>query len=257
MASVQNCSLLQKDSTDERNSARPARRRGKLGAAATGLLPAEAMRARMIRKGQRLWGLQPPTIGDRRAAARRGCRMAARRTRAAAMPVIGFLSTASPDKFVPFVDGFRQGLKRTGYVEGENVGIEYRWTEGNYDRLPALAADLVRRQVTVIAAIDGLPSILAAKAATGTIPVVFFTAADPIAFGLVASLNRPSGNVTGVVSLNAEIRPKRLELVHEVIPTATVMALLVNPANRLAEGLVRDSHAAARMLAFPPRSRRV
>jgi putative ABC transport system substrate-binding protein len=178
--------------------------------------------------------------------------MAARRTRAAAMPVIGFLSTASPDKFVPFVDGFRQGLKRTGYVEGENVGIEYRWAEGNYDRLPALAADLVRRQVTVIAAIDGLPSILAAKAATGTIPVVFFTAADPIAFGLVASLNRPSGNVTGVVSLNAEIRPKRLELVHEVIPTATVMALLVNPANRLAEGLVRDSHAAARMLAFPP-----
>jgi ABC transporter substrate binding protein len=106
--------------------------------------------------------------------------MAARRTRAAAMPVIGFLSTASPDKFVPFVDGFRQGLKRTGYVEGENVGIEYRWAEGNYDRLPALAADLVRRQVTVIAAIDGLPSILAAKAATGTIPVVFFTPADPI-----------------------------------------------------------------------------
>jgi ABC-type uncharacterized transport system substrate-binding protein len=115
--------------------------------------------------------------------------MAARRTRAAAMPVIGFLSTASPDKFVPFVDGFRQGLK-SRLCRGENVGIEYRWAEGNYDRLPALAADLVRRQVTVIAAIDGLPSILAAKAATGTIPVVFFTAADPIAFGLVASLLR-------------------------------------------------------------------
>jgi putative tryptophan/tyrosine transport system substrate-binding protein len=148
--------------------------------------------------------------------------MAARRTRAPAGDAGDRVPQHSPDKFVPFVDGFRQGLKRTGYVEGENVGIG--WAEGNYDRLPALAADLVRRQVTVIAAIDGLPSILAAKAATGTIPVVFFTAADPIAFGLVASLNRPGGNVTGVVSLNAEIGPKRLELVHEVIPTATVMA---------------------------------
>jgi len=165
-----------------------------------------------------------------------------------ATPVIGLLGTASPDKFVPFVDGFRHGLKRSGYVEGENVAIEYRWAEGDYDRLPALAADLVRRQVTVIAAIDGLPSILAAKAATRTIPIVFLTAADPIAFGLVASLNRPGGNVTGVVLLNAEIEPKRLELVHEVIPTATVMALLVNPANCLAEGLIRDSHAAARIL---------
>ena len=128
-----------------------------------------------------------------------------------ATPVIGLLGTASPDKFVPFVDGFRHGLKRSGYVEGENVAIEYRWAEGDYDRLPALAADLVRRQVTVIAAIDGLPSILAAKAATRTIPIVFLTAADPIAFGLVASLNRPGGNVTGVVLLNAEIEPKRLE----------------------------------------------
>jgi putative ABC transport system substrate-binding protein len=163
-------------------------------------------------------------------------------------PVIGFLSAASPDKFVPFLEGFRQGLKKAGYAEGENVAIEYRWAHGNYDRLSALAADLVRRQVTVIAAIDGLPSILAAKAATDQIPVVFFTAADPIAFGLVASFNRPGGNVTGVVSLNAELAPKRLELLHETIPTATAVALLVNPTNGLAEGLVKDSHAASRTL---------
>jgi putative ABC transport system substrate-binding protein len=172
----------------------------------------------------------------------------AARAQQSALPVIGFLSTASPDKFVPFVEGFRQGLKKTGYVEGENVAIEYRWAQGNYDRLSALAADLVRRQVTVIAAIDGLPSILAAKAATDQIPVVFFTAADPIAFGLVASFNRPGGNVTGVVSLNAELAPKRLELLHETIPTATTVALLVNPTNGLTEGLVKDSHAASRTL---------
>jgi putative tryptophan/tyrosine transport system substrate-binding protein len=165
-----------------------------------------------------------------------------------AMPVIGLLSASSLDRFAPFVDGFRQGLKRSGYIEGKNVAIEYRWAEGNYDRLPALAADLVRRQVTVIAAIDGLPSILAAKAATTTIPIVFFTAADPIEFGLIASFNHPGGNATGFITLNAELAPKRLELLREVLPKATVIALLVNPTNRLAESLVRDSQAASRTL---------
>jgi putative ABC transport system substrate-binding protein len=172
----------------------------------------------------------------------------AARAQQPSVPVIGFLSTESPDRFAPWVEGFRQGLKSAGYAEGENVAIEYRWAEGHYDRLPALAADLVRRQVTVIAATDGLPSVMAAKAATGTLPIVFLTAADPIAFGLVASLNRPGGNITGVVTLNAEVGPKRLELLHEAIPTATAIALVVNPTNRVSEGLVRDAHAASRSL---------
>jgi putative tryptophan/tyrosine transport system substrate-binding protein len=165
-----------------------------------------------------------------------------------AIPVVGFLSTASPDEFTSFVAGFRDGLKRAGYVEGENVAIEYRWAEGDYNRLPALAIDLVRRQVKVIAAIDGLPSILAAKAATTTIPIVFFTGADPVKYGLVASFNRPGGNITGLVTLNAALVPKRLELIHEVMPTVRTIALLVNPANPVAEGLVAEALAAARRL---------
>jgi|SRR5712691_8392168 len=165
-----------------------------------------------------------------------------------AMPVVGFLSTASPDKFTPFLAGFRNGLKKAGYVEGANVAIEYRWAEGDYNRLPALANDLVRRQVNVIAAIDGLPSILAAKAATTTIPIVFFTGADPIKYGLVASFNRPGGNITGLVTLNAALVPKRLELIHEVMPTARTVALLVNPANPVAETLVAEALAAGRRL---------
>jgi putative ABC transport system substrate-binding protein len=142
---------------------------------------------------------------------------------------------------------FRQGLKDSGYIEGQNVAIEYRLADGQYDRLPALAADLVGRKVTMIVAV-GTPSALAAKEATATIPIVFQSAGDPIELGLVASLSRPGGNVTGVTSLNVEVAPKQFELVHEVVPTATVIALLVNPANQLAERETRDAQIAARML---------
>jgi putative ABC transport system substrate-binding protein len=161
------------------------------------------------------------------------------------MPVIGFLSGASPDGYARMAAAFRQGLKETGYVEAQNVAIEYRWANGEYDRLPALAADLVRRRVLVIAA-TGTPANLVAKTATNTIPIVFTSGADPVSVGLVASLNRPGGNVTGVVSLNREIMPKRLQLLHELVPTASVMALLVNPANpTFAETNTKDLQAAA------------
>ena len=147
------------------------------------------------------------------------------------MPVVGYLSSGSPGVvYAPMVNAFREGLKETGYVEGQNVAIEYRWSEGQNDRLPALAADLVRRNVAVIAG-TSTPGALAAKAATTTTPIVFEVGGDPVAFGLVASLNRPGGNLTGVTQLNSEIAPKRLELLHELVPGATVMALLVNPTN--------------------------
>jgi putative tryptophan/tyrosine transport system substrate-binding protein len=161
-----------------------------------------------------------------------------------AMPVIGFLNGASPERFGPFVAAFRQGLKEAGYVEGQNVTIEYRWAEGQYDRLPSLAADLVQHQVAVIAA-TSTPAALAAKAATSTVPIVFTTGGDPIKLGLVASLGRPGGNVTGTTPLGVEILPKRLELARELFPGATTFALLVNPANPVAVTVSKDLQAVA------------
>jgi len=165
-----------------------------------------------------------------------------------AMPVIGFLGGGSPDLDAKRVGAFRQGLSEAGYAEGKNVAFEYRWAEGRYDRFPALATDLVRRQVNVIAALGGTPSALAAKAATTSIPVIFETAVDPVEFGLVESLNRPGGNLTGVTILSVELGPKLLELAHELVPRATAMALLVNPTSPFAETLSRDTQAAARTL---------
>ena len=165
-----------------------------------------------------------------------------------AMPVVGFVGSTSPGSLRDAVAAFHRGLRETGYVEGQNVAIEYRWAEGQYDRLPGLAADLVHRQVAVIAAIDGLPSIQAAKAATTTIPIVFFTGGDPVQLGLVASMRRPDGNLTGVTALNVEIGAKRLELLHELVPTASVIVLLVNPTNALTEANTRSVQAAAHAL---------
>jgi putative ABC transport system substrate-binding protein len=164
------------------------------------------------------------------------------------MPVIGFLNVASPEGYRPMVTAFRQGLQESGYIEGRNVTIEYRWAEGQSDRLLALAADLVHRQVAVIAATT-TPAALAAKATTTNIPIVFETGGDPIQLGLIASLSRPGGNVTGVSQLNTEVMPKRLELLHELLPTATAIALLVNPTNpALAEAVLRASRAAIQTL---------
>jgi ABC-type uncharacterized transport system substrate-binding protein len=170
----------------------------------------------------------------------------AARAQQKAMPVIGFLGSMSPGPSVPSVAAFRQGLSETGYVEGQNVAIEYRWAEGHYDRLPALAADLVRRGAGVIAA-QSIPSARAAKSATSTIPIVFEVGTDPVADGLVASLARPGGNLTGVSVLLNELTPKLLELLSELVPQARVIALLVNPNNSNTQRIMVDVQEAARV----------
>ena len=164
------------------------------------------------------------------------------------LPVVGFLNVASADGYQPMVAAFRRGLQETGYVEGQNVAIEYRWAEGQSERLPAMAADLINRRVAVIAATTTIAA-LAAKAATTTIPIVFESGSDPVELGLVTSLNRPGGNLTGVTQTNIEMAPKRLELLHELLPTVRIMALLVNPADPgIFEVTVREAQAAARTL---------
>jgi ABC-type uncharacterized transport system substrate-binding protein len=164
------------------------------------------------------------------------------------MPVVGFLNSAVADHYIKFVSEFRRGLNEMGFVEGQNVFVEYRWAEGHYERLPELAADLIRRQVAVIAA-TSTPAALAAKKATATIPVVFTTGSDPVELGLVTSIARPGGNVTGATQITMELGPKRLELLHQLFPKATVLALVVNPANpRVAEVQSRDAQDAAHAL---------
>ena len=172
----------------------------------------------------------------------------AARAQQPAMPIVGFLGTTTPDDFMDRVAAFREGLKDSGYVEGRNVLVEYRWPEGHYDRLPSLAADLVRRQVAVIAATGGEPSALAAKAATTTIPIVFSIGGDPVRVGLVASLSRPGGTITGVHYFQPDLGAKRLGLLHELLPQATVIGILVNPTFTDAEAEARDATQAATLL---------
>jgi ABC-type uncharacterized transport system substrate-binding protein len=165
-----------------------------------------------------------------------------------AVPVIGYLSSASSQGHASYLAGFREGLREGGFIEGQNVTIEYRWANGQYQRLPELAADLVRRHVALIAA-GSTPAALAAKAATTTIPIVFEMAGDPVRIGLVAGLDRPGGNVTGVANMNIQMTPKRLQLLHEAVPSAKVMALLVNPANStVAETQLREAFSVAPIL---------
>jgi putative tryptophan/tyrosine transport system substrate-binding protein len=168
----------------------------------------------------------------------------AARAQQKAMPVIGYLNSTSPEFNAPNLAAFRQGLSDTGYVEGQNVAIEYRWAEGRYDRLPGLAADLVTRKVDVIVAAGGTPAARAAKSATSTIPIIF-NSADPVGAGLVASFARPGGNLTGVSLLTIELMAKRLELLSELVPQARVIALLVNPTNPITERITSDVQEAA------------
>jgi putative ABC transport system substrate-binding protein len=165
-----------------------------------------------------------------------------------AIPVVGFLGSPSAAEWAPFVTAFQRGLKETGFVEGENVAIEYRWADGHYDRLPAMVADLVHLQAAVIFAAGSPAPALAAKAATATIPIVFANGADPVQFGLVASLNRPGGNITGVNFLAADLGQKGLGLIHELLPNVTVAAMLVNPNNPNADSVARNARETAASL---------
>lgn len=167
------------------------------------------------------------------------------------LPVIGLLGSESPDLWASRMRAFHQGLSEMGYIDGRNVAIEYRWAEGHNDRLPALAADLVRRRVTVIAAPGSTPATLAAKGATSTIPIIFWIGSDPIELGIVANMNRPEGNLTGVTTLNHKLVAKRVELMHEVVPAARSIALLVNPTSpSLTKTAIEDAQAAARSLSL-------
>ncbi len=168
-----------------------------------------------------------------------------------ATPVVGFLSSVSPGPWTDLVAAFRKGLNETGFVEGQNVAIEYRWAEGRYDSLPALADDLVRRRVGVIVATGGGPAALAAKAATATIPVVFSGASDPVRLGLVGSMNRPGGNVTGIHLFVIGLEPKRLEMLRELVPSAGLIAVLLNPRNPEATTQLRAIEDAARAVSQP------
>jgi len=172
----------------------------------------------------------------------------ATRAQQPAMLVVGMLSAEWPGQFTDRLRAFHEGLRETGYVDGRNLAIESRWAEGRNDRLPALAAELVRRQVSVIVTAGSTPAALAASAATTTIPIVFYIGANPVEAGLVTSLSRPGGNVTGVVTLNVEVAPKRLELLHDLVPTATIIGALVNPTTPYAEALTRDLRTAAHTL---------
>ena len=162
-----------------------------------------------------------------------------------ARPVIGYLGAESPAAFASRVRAFRQGLGEAGFVEGQNVAIEFRWAEGQHNKLPSLAADLAARQVSVIVAPGGAPAALAAKSATTTIPIVFEMGADPIAIGLVGSLSHPGGNITGISSLSVEVTPKRLEFLHELMPMATLVAVLINPTSPTAESQLKGLQAMA------------
>jgi putative tryptophan/tyrosine transport system substrate-binding protein len=172
----------------------------------------------------------------------------AARAQQSAMPVVGFLGAPSAAPYTRYVEAMHEGLKEVGYVQEQNVKFEYRWAESHYDRLPAMATELVGRQVAVIVAIGGAPATLAAKAATSTIPIIFNMTADPLQLGVVASLNRPGGNITGVAMLGVELEAKRLELLHELVPTPVLMGYLVNPNNAQAGTQLQDVQNAARSI---------
>jgi len=169
----------------------------------------------------------------------------AARAQQTAMPVVGFLHTGSPAEFVHVVAAFKEGLNEAGYADGKNITIEYRWARGQYDRLPELAADLVRRQVAVIAAVGGTTTALAAKAATATVPIIFAIGADPVEAGLVASLSRPDSNLTGMGIFSNVLNAKRQELMRELVPTAALVAMLVNPTGATTQSELREVQAAA------------